>query len=232
MNIEIKKYYNNLASKYDLDRFQNTYGSFIDKQERNFLETNLPIDLNIHKVLDLGCGTGRLLNFANYGIDFSPQMLAIASNKHPNKTIAEGDVTDIPFSDSYFDAIFSFHVIMHLDFETTSNFITESYQKLKPNGILIFDFPSKKRRELVGHKSKNWHAANSFTIEEIKKIIGNKWTIEIQQGLLFFPIHRIPKFARKWLIKLDLLLCKTFLKEYASYIVIKLKKNASETTSA
>lgn len=224
MTEEIRKYYNNIATIYDHDRFQNTYGNFIDTQEKAFLTKNLFQPSSNQKILDVGCGTGRLLNFANYGIDFSEQMLEIASKKFPNKKIIEGNATNIPFSDNYFDAIFSFHVIMHLDLETTSKFIEESYQKLKPNGLLIFDFPSKKRRKLVRHKSKNWHAANSLTIEEIKKITNHKWSLEMQHGLLFFPIHRIPKFARKWLIKLDLLICKSFLKEYASYNVIMLKK--------
>lgn len=231
MNEEIRKYYNDLAPKYDADRFKNTYGSFIDKQERFFLTKNLPKDLKNNKILDAGCGTGRLLNFANHGIDFSKEMLEIASEKFSDKKIIESEITKIPFQDSYFDYIFSFHVVMHLDFETTLKFVEESYQKLKPNGILMFDFPSKKRRKLVKHQSENWHAANNISIIDIKEILGDKWIIETYQGLLFFPIHRIPKFIRKWFIKLDIFICKSFLKEYASYIVIKLKKNVPEKTN-
>ena len=34
---KIIDYYDNLAETYDENRFENTYGKFIDKQERNIL---------------------------------------------------------------------------------------------------------------------------------------------------------------------------------------------------
>lgn len=38
---EIKTYYDHLACTYDKDRFNNTYGQYIDAQERNFLTSFL-----------------------------------------------------------------------------------------------------------------------------------------------------------------------------------------------
>ena len=38
MNLEIKKYYDTLAQSYDSDRFENSYGKFIDTQERLYLK--------------------------------------------------------------------------------------------------------------------------------------------------------------------------------------------------
>lgn len=223
MNLEIKEYYNNLAPSYDTNRFENSYGKFIDSQERLFLTNSLK-NIKSNQILDLGCGTGRLLEFANYGVDFSTNMIAIAKSKFPNKEIVEGAVTYIPYTPNSFDYIFCFHVIMHLDYETTTEFLSETHQKLAYNGRLIFDFPSKKRRELLNFKSENWHGANNFSLDEIKKLTKNNWNIITRQGILFLPIQRFPVFLRPFMLKVDTFLCKTFLKEYASYIVIELQK--------
>jgi len=69
--------------------------------------------------LDLCCGSGDLaLRLARqvgttgyvYGVDFSPQQLAIAQKRsqqqypHPPISWVEADVLDLPFTDNYFDA--------------------------------------------------------------------------------------------------------------------------------
>lgn len=223
MNLEIKEYYDNLASSYDTNRFENSYGKFIDSQERLFL-TNCLKNINSNQILDLGCGTGRLLEFAKYGVDFSKNMIAIAKSKFPNKEITEGTVTSIPFTSNSLDCIYCFHVIMHLDKEITLDFILESRDKLTNEGRLIFDFPSKKRRKLLNFKSKNWHGANHFSLDEIISMTKQNWNIKTKRGILFLPIQRFPVFLRPLMLKIDTLLCKSFLKEYASYLVIELQK--------
>lgn len=223
MNLEIKEYYNNLAPSYDTNRFENSYGKFIDLQERLFL-TNCLKNINSNQILDLGCGTGRLLEFANYGVDFSLNMLEVSKSKFPNKKILEGTVTSIPLENNSLDYIYCFHVIMHLDKETTLGFLSETLHKLNNNGRLIFDFPSKKRRKLLNFKSENWHGANNYSLEEMTEMTEKNWNIYKKQGILFLPIQRFPVFLRPFMLKFDTLLCKSFLKEYASYLVIELQK--------
>ena len=223
MNGEIKKYYNDLASSYDSNRFNNSYGKYIDSQERSFLNAFLPKKTS-KKILDLGCGTGRFLDYANFGVDISPNMIAIAKSKFPDKEIKEGSVSDIPFQDSFFDTVFSMHVIMHLDKKTTEQFLSETNKKLNKRGTLIFDFPSEKRRNITNYNAKNWHAANHFSIDEILKMTESNWILKNYRGILFVPIHRFPSSIRRFFIKIDRFLCKSFLKEYASYIIIELEK--------
>lgn len=38
MRTDILKYYNNLAVTYDKNRFGNSYGKYIDQQEKSFLK--------------------------------------------------------------------------------------------------------------------------------------------------------------------------------------------------
>jgi ubiquinone/menaquinone biosynthesis C-methylase UbiE len=223
MKIEIKNYYNDLASSYDQNRFGNTYGSYIDGQERKFL-THFFKKTKSQKTLDAGCGTGRLLDFATHGMDLSENMVAESQKKFHDKEIKTGSITAIPFDKNSFDSVFCFHVIMHLDRQITEGFLAESHRILEPNGTLIFDFPSKKRRILSRHKSENWHSANHFSISEINEMIHNNWKLKSYKGILFFPIHRMPKSIRKLFVTLDNLLCRSFLREYASYLIVELEK--------
>jgi len=70
MKTEIIKYYDALADTYDTDRFSNSYGDYIHHQELRVLHKYLSKDA-IAKNLDVACGTGRFLDFADYGMDIS-----------------------------------------------------------------------------------------------------------------------------------------------------------------
>ncbi|SDJ58408.1 class I SAM-dependent DNA methyltransferase [Chryseobacterium jejuense] len=221
MKTSILEYYSNLAESYDENRFGNSYGKYIDHQERAFLASFFK-DKKYTKVLDLGCGTGRLLNFATHGTDFSENMLKVAHQKHPEKKLAVGEISGIPFHDE-FDCIFCFHVIMHQNQEETKEFLNECYQKLNKNGTLIFDYPVKSRKKSVSPQE-DWHAGNSFSIADITELSKGQWNVKSTTGILFFPIHRLPKAIRKFFLPLDIFLCRTFLKNWASYHISVLEK--------
>lgn len=218
----IYKYYNSLAKTYDENRFENSYGKYIDQQERYFLKSFLH-DKNYSTLLDLGCGTGRLMNFATHGTDFSGEMIKIAQKKHSDKIFEIGDISKIPF-DIKFDCIFCFHVIMHQTKEETLKFLDECFSKLNQNGVLIFDYPTRTRKKSISPQE-SWHANNAFTENEIFELVKNNWKIKKQSGILFFPIQRFPKKMRTVFLGLDTFLCKTFLKKWASYNIIILEKN-------
>ena len=94
---------------------------------------------------------------------------------------------------------------------------------MKKNGRIIFDVPSKKRRKLLNFKSNEWHGAYSTSIADLK--LNHRFKVNRTFGLLFFPIHRFPKFMRNFLVKIDLFIANSFLKEYSSYLIIEIKKD-------
>ena len=143
---QIVDYYEKLAEKYDSDRFENTYGKFIDSQERRILDRLLADKKEI--VLDLACGSGRFMNYASIGIDASQEMLKIANEKYPEKSFYQSDAELIPLLDSSIDSIITFHFFMHLDKEKVQKILAECQRVLKPNGRIIFDIPSAKMRRL------------------------------------------------------------------------------------
>lgn len=217
----IISYYNKIAKIYDQDRFNNTYGRFIDHQERKILNKMLRNKNGI--VLDLACGSGRLLNYANFGIDASIEMVKIAKEKFPDKIIEISDAELTSFESNSMDTIISFHFFMHLNEEKIKKILLECNRILKPNGRIIFDIPSQKRRNLLKFKSEFWHGSYSSNFKEISKIDSN-FNIKRSFGLLFLPIHRIPKKIRSFFLNLDYILANSFLKEYSSYVIIEFEK--------
>ncbi len=217
---EITAYYEALAKKYDEDRFGNSYGRFIDASERKILEKLLVNPDEI--VLDLACGSGRFLNFAQIGIDASAEMIEVAKTKFPNKIFKVADAENTGLADASIDAITIFHLFMHLDQPKMDAILSECHRILKPNGRVIFDIPSQKRRKLLGYKGQNWHGAYGSTLKEVGKIGG--FEAKRSFGILFLPIHRLPKKLRPAFAKLDSLLSNSIFKEFSSYLIIEFQK--------
>ncbi len=220
---EIGTYYNELASDYDNSRFANTYGQFIDSQEQLIL-SDLLKSTKTSQVVELGCGTGRFLEYADTGVDISENMIHESLKKFPSKRLFIESADDTHFDNASFESAYSFHVFMHLEKTTVLKILSEAHRILKNGGRFIFDVPSAKRRNLVNYKSNGWHGATSFSIDELNALVREEWTLNYSRGILFFPIHRFPKVFRKVIFKLDNLLCNSILKEYSSYLVLELIK--------
>jgi SAM-dependent methyltransferase len=218
---EIINYYDKIATEYDSDRFANSYGKFIDRQERKIL--NKLLSKKDELVLELACGSGRLLNYAVYGVDGSQEMIKIAQQKYPNKEIFYSDAEKLPFENNSLDAIISFHFFMHLDEEKIKNILVECSRILKPGGRLIFDIPSLCRRKLIAYNKDGWHGNLSLSKADISKLHPD-FVIKRSFGLLFLPIHRIPKKIRMRLIGVDFHFANSFLKKYSSYHVYEMTK--------
>lgn len=219
MRSKVQEYYDSIAGSYEESRFKNSYGQFIDKQERNLIGKYLENSVGI----DIACGTGRFMDFCNIGIDFSEKMLDVAKKRFPNKDFVQGDIHNISLQGEFNHAI-CFHVFMHLEKKSLSTVINQVDKIIKPNGFFIFDVASKERRNLSRSNQDGWHGSNSYTDEEVASACGPKWTIIESRGVLFFPIHRVPSRFRKRLMQLDDYLNSTWLKKYSSYRMYVLKK--------
>lgn len=219
----ILDYYNGLAKDYDTDRFGNSYGQFIDRQERHILDRVLKDRNEI--VIDLACGSGRLLNYATFGVDGSNEMVRIAKSKFPDKKVYLSDAETLPFANASVDTIITFHFFMHLDEAKISKILAECHRVLRPGGKVIFDIPSKKRRRLFNYKSNDWHGATGFSFKEIDESTKGRFAVKRTFGLMFFPIHRFPKGLRRFLGRADALIANSFMKEYSSYLVVECIKS-------
>lgn len=77
-------------------------------------------DLKGKKVLDIGCGTGRILGELRLfgaditAIDISEEMLGRVGRKYPDVKTAVADVEALPFEDDSFDVAVAAFLIVHL----------------------------------------------------------------------------------------------------------------------
>ena len=224
-NTDIRDYYDAIAPEYDDDRFSNSYGAFIDKQERKFLSNYSTTPSNC---LSLGCGTGRFMEFASVGLDFSPKMVEIARKKYPKKEFYCSDADTTPFENNTFDQIICFHVLMHLEPGRIDEIFREVNRILKPGGTFIYDYPSKERRKLTRYKAKNWHGGTAFNQTEMDAILTRyNWKTQKKSGVLFFPIHQLPISLRKIAYPMDQLGANSFAKRYSSYLIQLIEKPKS-----
>lgn len=219
----VKLYYEQIASEYDNLRFNNSYGRYIDFQEREILNQWL-VSPEKKSVLDLACGTGRFLNFATTGLDISENMLKVAREQYPDKELIIASADNIPVASGNYEAVFSLHLFMHLSKDKIQAIVDECHRILSPQGMLIFDIPSALRRKLLSYKTEDWHGATSLSISDIHNLCGSKWRFEELVGITFFPIHRIPTQSRHLLLPLEKLTCRSFLKVMSSYYLVKLVK--------
>ncbi|GBF84022.1 class I SAM-dependent methyltransferase [Aphanothece sacrum] len=102
------------------------------------------------QVLDLGCGTGRLLHrLANKfpdlqgtGVDLSPQMLKEArqnNQHHPRLIYTKGNAESLPFVHNQFDAVFN--TISFLHYPHPQIVFSEVSRILRPQGqFFLADF--------------------------------------------------------------------------------------------
>ncbi|MEX0873813.1 MAG: methyltransferase domain-containing protein [Actinomycetota bacterium] len=71
------------------------------------------------RALDAACGTGRHAKHLSskhetYGVDASPEMLAVARQTAPNATFETGDLEALPFADGHFDVVVCALALCHL----------------------------------------------------------------------------------------------------------------------
>ena len=126
--------YNRIAEQFSSSRYSiwpelNLFKEYIKEGER---------------VLDSGCGNGRLLelfkdcNVDYIGIDNSEKLLEIARNKHPQQKFQLADSLSLPFPNDYFNKIFSIAVFHHIPSkELRLRFLKEAKRALRPDGLLI-----------------------------------------------------------------------------------------------
>jgi SAM-dependent methyltransferase len=220
---QLVQYYDQLACRYDEVRFGNSYGHYLDAQERRLLG-NWLTPFRGGAILDLACGTGRLLDFATHGLDASPAMVRLARAKHPQKSIRCARAGDIGEFQTVFDTIFCLHLLMHLPAAEIKALLTSCFDQLRPGGLLIFDVPSALRRKLTGFRPAGWHAGTALTLPEVATLGAPRWRLKAARGILFFPIHRMPPTLRTLLRPLDDVIGATPLKPLCSYLMCCLQR--------
>lgn len=107
------------------------------------------------KVLDIGCGIGRHVILCQemgldaYGIDLSEYAVKIGQNWLSDKKIhnyqekiIQGDIRQLPFSNSFFDYALSHGVLDSMSFDVAQSSVSELARVLVPGGLFYCDLIS------------------------------------------------------------------------------------------
>lgn len=126
------------------------------------------------KILDLGCGNGRLIDAFDreinyYGIDQSKGLIKIAQERYPEQTFFDANIlklNEINFKEkntpSKFDFIFSIAVLQHIPGKKKRIELIKNLKNyLEPNGKIIFS---------------NW---NMWEIKKYKKLIYKTYLLKL-----------------------------------------------------
>jgi ubiquinone/menaquinone biosynthesis C-methylase UbiE len=149
-----------------LSRFDRRASTYEDSTLQRFLfvpvhQTALQLALQLlpqaRRVLDVGCGTGRLVRRARQcyptaelvGVDLAGRMVATASAVTPTKLAIRyihGRAERLPFTDDVFDLVFATLSLRHWTNPPAG--IAEIGRVLTPGGVLVLAdvFPSCRRR--------------------------------------------------------------------------------------
>lgn len=96
-------------------------------------------------VLDLGCGSGSLLDVLErrghrtIGMDVRPEGLARAHERHPEALLVQAEADRLPLRDGVLDAVVALDVLEHVDDAAA---LREVARVLRPGGVLIASVPA------------------------------------------------------------------------------------------
>ena len=221
--------YEKEAKIYDETTYMNSEKLLFHELQCMQLEKLIDGDTD-SKVLDVGCGTGRLLKWFSenigydmYGVEPAKNMIKEAQRKTQatKPIIKQGDIENIPFPNDYFDRIITTHVLMHLHPQMIHNGITEMYRVLKPGGYMLLDFPAKNGIwNIIGKVLfPNPTRTRMYTKKEVKNF-GKEYNYEIK-GLFSYPrvqYKYLPNLSKYLELNIPLPLM------FKSQLILKIKK--------
>jgi ubiquinone/menaquinone biosynthesis C-methylase UbiE len=97
-------------------------------------------------VADIGCGPGRVtahlagLGVEAFGIDLSPEMIAVARRSHPELRFELGTMAELELPDATLSGVVAWYSIIHTPPERLPQVFAEFARVLRPGGLLQLAF--------------------------------------------------------------------------------------------
>jgi SAM-dependent methyltransferase len=97
-------------------------------------------------VADLGCGPGHVtahlhkIGLTAFGVDLSPEMVALARRAHPDLRFDEGSMTYLNLPDGALGGIVALYSVIHIPPDRLPGVFAEFYRVLAPGGHLLLAF--------------------------------------------------------------------------------------------
>jgi ubiquinone/menaquinone biosynthesis C-methylase UbiE len=173
------------------DKLQTEYSALApvyDRRWRAYLEKSLSLTLGkaaglpAERLLDVGCGTGTLLEmFAAFGqsselvgVDKVPAMLLVARQRLGQRAkVVHSDAASLPFADSHFQLVISTNALHY--FADAEAALREMRRVLEPQGNLVItdwcrDFLWMKLLNRMLPRTRHAHA-HTLSVDELEKLL-------------------------------------------------------------
>lgn len=119
------------------------------------------------KILDFGCGNGRLLeilsekNICYYGVDVSEKLIEIAKSKYLSENTSflklDPSQESLPFADNFFNAVYSVAVFHHFPGkEYRKQMAKELFRITKPGGYVVVTVWNLWSKKYIRNIIANW----------------------------------------------------------------------------
>ncbi len=132
--------------------YDNTANPLIEAEQP--IVERLLAEVPAGRALDAACGTGRhakhlSVSHETYGIDASPEMLAVARETAPNATFDTGDLEALPCPDGHFDVVVCALALCHLADLTAA--VCEVGRVARPGAKVVLTDPHPLGVAIISH---------------------------------------------------------------------------------
>lgn len=161
------------------------------------------------KVLDFGCGVGRLTQaFCKHfelciGVDIAPKFIELANKYNAFGTKCQyilNEQSDLSiFSDNDFDLVYSNVVLQHMKPSYALCYIREFLRIVKPNGLIVFQLPSV-RKSILGKVKQVLKRFLPYQLLQLSVNLKSHQSININPAVMeMFGVHRdnVERFVRR-----------------------------------
>jgi ubiquinone/menaquinone biosynthesis C-methylase UbiE len=114
-------------------------------------------------VADVGCGPGRVtpalreLGLDAFGVDLSPEMVAVARQTHPDLRFEVGSMLALDIPDASLGGVLANYSIIHVPWEQRPQVFAEFHRTLAPGGQVMLAFQ-------VGDDHRHYDQVDDLTI--------------------------------------------------------------------
>lgn len=230
-------YSHNQANEYDRKRFTTISGKKIHAMELKILKYFLKLTFDKGRILEVGCGTGRLLmelvkkGYAVDGVDASSEMLGKLQQKVESTGLSSNfyvsESAKMPFKDGDYNFVYSIRLLNQTEsIEYALKTIKEMIRVTRPSGYVLVEFVNSNRPRIGRNATKTVRLSHNIIANFLLKQDKHASVVK-NKGVFFFgmgAIDRTPVFLLGIFSKVDEIFSFLFPK-YCSRGYVLIKKN-------
>lgn len=218
-----------VVANYDDWRFGSEGGSYVDEMEKTTF-IKLLADRKDSCILDMPCGTGRLLRALKdhgytriEGGDASPAMLQLTAAHLPGIKLQEVDAMNTPYEDGRFDCVCCLRFLFHVP--RPEALFAEVFRVLKENGVFVFDSLAWTPRNAIPLLNR-WLGGqlHPYGRRNLERLLRQQGFEVLEITPVFLLPTQIYRFLPKWGVAVVQKLEKMLPQNWRSKLIVKARK--------